>query len=349
MKYQQVLESSREDSSNSSSTHLRLVTDDLSLSDLSRTRSETVDVIALLLQDKRSENTRRAYYSDLCGFFGCQPTPDIVVAFLSQRPRDIALALARYKGRLMESGIAEATINRRLAAMRSLLKFAHRLEMCETDGRGIIDSERVETYRDTHGISLEQMNALLKLPAKLHGKDSLRCLRDRAILHILFENGLRRGELCKLDVGDFSLPGRRLMILGKGRGTQKTPVTIDKETAKMIGDYIIKAGHSHGDGPLFRNFDHRPDVRGGRLTGQAIYNLVQSYGNALGVTGLRPHKMRHSTGTIIAQSTNGDMTKVQEVLRHKDIRTSARYVKNAANVQGDVTSLLARLGRGKKS
>lgn len=317
-----------------------------------------LDVIELLLRDKRNANTRRAYAGGLRDFFAFRAgferpasaqdaaTPAQVQEFLEQRPRDIALDLARYKAHLIERGCVEVTVNRYLAPVRALLKVAHRLELCATDGVGLVDSEKVEAYRDVRGLSLPEVRSLLALPQKLHG-NSVKGLRDAALISLLFENGLRRGEVCKLDVKDFSLPGRRLSILGKGRGTQKEIIDVSKETAKLVGGYLLAAGHANGDGPLFRNLHRGAGIKGNRLTPDGLYKLTISYGNRLGIANARPHRLRHSTGTLLAQATGGDMTKVQKTLRHKDIRTSERYVEVSRGVQGEMTNLLSKLARGK--
>lgn len=323
------------------------------LSVYSQLNSEALDLVTMLLRDKRSAATRRAYGGDLrdfCTFIRAttaagQICPSTLRAWLRCARRDIAIALLDYKAHLIERGNSGKTINRKMAAVRGLLKLAHRLEMCETDGHGLVDAERVHDNRDILGISLPEIQRLLTLPQKKHGTNTVRGLRDAAILSLLFENGLRRIEVCRIDVGDFSLPGRRLMANRKARGGQKEPVTLSKTTSRLIGAYLLAAGHLNDKGPLFRNLHRGAGIKGNRLTGHAIYLMVKQYGEQMGIQGLRPHKMRHSTGTITAQNTNGDMTKVQEVLGHKDIRTSANYVRQSRDVQGEVTNLLSSLAR----
>jgi hypothetical protein len=52
---------------------------------------------------------------------------------------------------MLAAGSSEAAVYRHLAALRSLLKFAFRHGVSQTDGRGLVDSEKVRTYRDTAG------------------------------------------------------------------------------------------------------------------------------------------------------------------------------------------------------
>jgi integrase/recombinase XerC len=305
------------------------------------------DAVAMLLADKRSAATRRAYASDLALYFGADASPGAVRAFLAQPTRDIALQLTTYKARLMASGAAEATINRRLAALKSLLKMANRAGYCQTDGRGLVDSERVTAYRDTRGIELKQMRRLLKLPAKLHGADTVRGLRDVALLRLLCENALRRAEVCALTVGDFEPAARRIFILGKGKGTQRAPVTLSGATVEAIEAYLSATGRGDGNaadeaGPLFLNLTHDA-TRRGALMPDGLHHLIGEYGRALGLKRLSPHQLRHSSITAALDATGGDVRSVQRLSRHAQLQTLQLYDDARRDAQGEVTNKLAAL------
>lgn len=302
--------------------------------------------IELLLADKRSPATRRAYRADLCDFFAflaerptTEPSPEAVQAFLVLSTPQIALCLARYKAHLLRGQLAEATINRRLAAIRALLKLGYRLGLASTDGRGLIDSERVRAYRDTRGVDVHTLRRLLELP----DTQTVRGLRDTSILRLLAENALRRAEVCAADVDDFSGKERRLRILGKGRGTQKQFVTLSPKCIDTIAAYLRAAGHAdNAQAPLFRNVDHRPEYTGERLTHDGLYFLVETYGKQIGLR-LTPHKLRHSAITAALDATGGDVRRVQKLSRHAKVDTVMIYDDNRTDLQGEVTNLLSDL------
>jgi integrase/recombinase XerC len=295
--------------------------------------------VEMLLADKRSPATRRAYRADLCDFFGGEPGQGAVQEFLALPPPQIALRLAAYKARMLERGLSEATINRRLAAIRSLLKLGHRLGLATTDGRGLVDGEKVRAYRDTRGVDVQMLRRLIELPDTA----TVRGLRDSAILRLLAENALRRAELCAADVGDFSPAERRLWVLGKGKGTQKQPVTLSSKSIDAIAAYLLAAGHADDEtAPLFRNVDHRPEYTGERLTHDGLYYLVDDYGRMLGLR-LTPHKLRHSAITAALDATSGDVRRVQKLSRHALIQTLLLYDDNRVDLQGEVTELLSDL------
>jgi integrase/recombinase XerC len=325
------------------------------------------DVLALLLDDKRSPETRRAYESDLRDFFqstlSSEPSPEIVRSFLAQTPPQLALQIAGYKSTLRGHGKSEATINRRLAAIKSLLKFAYRLGYCATDGRGLVDTEKAKSYRDTRGVDLKTLRKLVKLPhenfAKHHACIStnvyiysantyipvaqIKCARDTALLTLLAENALRRAEVVKLNCGDFDPGTRSLWILGKGRGSQKERITLSDGCCAAIGAYLALHGTCEPHEPLFRNLDRRGDVRGQRLTADGLYAIVGEYGRAVGVPNLTPHKLRHSSLTLALDMTNGDVRKVQKLSRHANLKTLQIYDDAREDFQGEMSVGLSKL------
>lgn len=308
------------------------------------------DAIALMLRDKRSANTRYTYRTAYRDFFeaarGEEPEAWRVVEFLSLSVHEIARALANYKGSMLERGFSAATINNRLAALKSLLNFAYRWGWCATSGHGLIDGEKVRAYRDTRGISLEQMQLLLRQPAAVHPKGSVARLRDMALLRLLCENALRRAEVCALDMSDFDFAGKRLSILGKGRGTQKEIITLSPKCAGAIRAYLIAAGHDAHDRAepsLFRNLHHDPRIAGGRLTADGLYKIVAAYGERIGYPNLSPHKLRHSSITAMLEMPGADPRNVQKVSRHSNLNTLMIYDDARKNVQGEMTNRLSEL------
>ena len=152
-----------------------------------------------------------------------------------------------------------ASVNQRLAAIRSLMKLSHRLGFCATDGRGVIDSEKAEAYRDTRGTDLANIQRLLALP----NKATVRGKRDDAILRLLCVKALRRAEVCSLDVQHFNDGEGRLDILGKGESDRRE-ISLPPHCAQAIRTYLAAAGHAGDpDAPLIKNCDRNPKMAGG--------------------------------------------------------------------------------------
>lgn len=301
------------------------------------------DVLAQLLAAKRSPRTRHAYAGDLKDFFvfafGCEePTPGVTQEFLSL-DRFAALSLVlRYKAHLRdERGLAEATRNRRLSAIKSLVRLANQLGQCDFN-LSELSGDKVVRYRDTTGVSKEVYRDLLAVP----DRSTLKGKRDYAILRLLWDNALRRGEIESADIKDLDTEGRTLAIFGKGRGQQKETVSLSRPTLDALVDWLRERRELDIRQPLFIALDRCS--RGHRLTGSAIHKLVAKIAAAAGVNKkMSPHRVRHSGITAALDATGGDVRRVQKLSRHADLNTLMIYDDNRKNVQGEISDLLAGL------
>lgn len=296
------------------------------------------DVIRLMLDDTRSAATKRSYQTDYNDFFGYLYGDGYTKANVShwcgQDAPQIAYQLNKYKAALLLADKAEATVNRRLASLRSLLKWCKRFGWSKTDGSGLVNREKARTYRDTKGIDRPAMKKLLSLP----NTETVAGLRDAAMLRLLCENALRRAEVVGLDVDHFDPNGKTLSILGKGRGTEREKVDISPKASAAITSYLMEAGHT--DGALFRNADRRTASHGKPLTANGLYTIVKRYGEKQKVE-LSPHKLRHSCITD-ALRQGFDIVEVQELSRHKDIRTIQIYDDRQKNSQGKISRAISK-------
>ena len=301
------------------------------------------DLIQELLADKRSPQTRRAYAKDLRDFFrfltgASEPTPELVQEFLElERMQAVALVL-KYKSHLRnERNLKEATINRRLAAIKSLVNFAIQLGKCNYT-LAEIKGDKLVKYRDTTGIEKKAYQKMLQVP----DRSTLKGKRDYAILRLLWDNALRRGEIVAADLKDLDLERRRLSILGKGKGQQKVAVSLSQPTTAAISDWLLARRELDLERPLFIALDR--NSRGHRLTGTAVYQLVAAVAESAGITKkLSPHRIRHSGITAALEATGGNVRKVQKLSRHSDLNTLMLYDDNRQNVQGEISDLLADL------
>jgi integrase/recombinase XerC len=301
------------------------------------------DVLAMLLADRRSENTRRAYRSDIEAFFvgvyEAASTPERVRHFLSLNTPQMVLVLLRYKAKLLTEGKSESTINRRLSAMMSLVRFARRVGATEADPSDSLDAERVVAYRDTRGVGAEEARRLLRQP----DRSTVKGKRDFALLLLLLENALRRAEVCGLTRGDFEPDQRSIWIYGKGRGTQRERITLSTNCVAAIETYLEAACQpEERAAPLFVNVS--PAARGRGLTTDGLYKIVKELAESAGLTGrLSPHRLRHTAITLALDASGGDVRRVQQLSRHARLETLQRYDDNRNDLQGEVTRLLSGL------
>lgn len=305
------------------------------------------DVIAQLLADKRSPNTRRAYLKDLTDFFQVvaksEPHRDLVLEFLHLEQAMAVQLVLSYKGKLIEKGLKEATVNRRLAAIKSLAAMGRKIGVCNytlEDVRG----EKTKAYRDTTGVDKETFTRLLSIPDALKDavysqRSRLKAVRDYALLRLLWGNALRRGEISLTDINDFEPENNTLSILGKGRGTDREVISLSPKTALSISDWLEARGSAAPDAPLFIAIDNASYGR--RLSGNGIYTIVDRLCKKAGISKkMSPHRIRHSSITAALDATDGNIRKVQKLSRHANINTLMTYDDNRVNYQEEVSQLL---------
>ncbi|WP_244380915.1 tyrosine-type recombinase/integrase [Saccharococcus caldoxylosilyticus] len=296
-----------------------------------------VDLIGALLADKRSENTRRTYEKDLRHFFktmtGQEPTPELVYQFLSLSKQEALQVAMRYKAKLMER-YTEWSVNRKLTALRSLVAYANKIGL--VSWRLEIEGEKVKPYRDVSGIPADQVMKMLAVP----DRSTLKGKRDYAILCLLWSNALRRSEVHHLNVEDFDPEAKTLAVLGKGRGTQKEIVSLSTKTAEAIADWLEARGDCKPDDPLFIVIG-RP-YTGQRLSTTSIYKLVDETAKAAGIKKqMSPHRMRHSAITAALEATNGNVTAVQKLSRHRKVETVLIYEDRRQDKQREISEMLS--------
>jgi integrase/recombinase XerC len=301
--------------------------------------SITPDVLQQLLEDKRSPNTRAAYQKDLNDFFkettGKLPTPDLVLEFLHLDRGQAVSVVLKYKAALFKRGLSEATINRRLAAVRALVAKGRAMGIANFTLEDV-KGERVQKYRDTTGIDPETFKRILLWcdRSTVSGK------RDYALLRLLWGNALRRNEISQLNIGDFDPTAKTLRILGKGRGTQSELVDLGESTVEAIAQWLtVSRGTRPDDSPLFISLDFANS--GHRLTGDGIRKIVVRLCEKAGIKKtMSPHRIRHSAITAALDATDGNVRKVQKLSRHRQLDTLMIYDDNRGRDQAQVTELL---------
>ncbi len=299
----------------------------------------TPDVLSQLLASSRSDNTRIAYEKDVTLFFKWAtnnvPTSDTVLEFLHLDKSDAVTLVLKYKAHLIRRGLAEATVNRRLAALKSLVAMGRKMGHCVYSLEDI-KGEKVQKYRDTTGISPEAFKRVLEVP----DRDTLQGKRDYALLRLLWGNALRRNEITQLNIGDFDKNARTLRIKGKGKGSQTELIELSRATTDAIATWLEAPQDTReDDSPLFIALDFAN--YGHRLTGESIRRTVVGACKSAGITKrMSPHRIRHSAITAALDATDGNVRKVQKLSRHANLETLMVYDDNRGKSQLEVTELL---------
>lgn len=297
---------------------------------------ETLKVLLDTFLGSMTPRTREAYQQDLTDFAKFVSGGDTLkaaYALLSEGSANGNTLALNYRTQMVEKGLSPATINRRLSALRSLVSLGNTLGVISWSLS--IKGIKSKTLRDTRGPQIDGFRKMLEVAQK---QDRTKSMRDTAILRLLHDLALRRGELAALDLDSLDLPEFRVFVLGKGHA-EPEPLTLPLQTKKAVVAWIEARGSEPG--PLFTNLD-RARKGSGRLSGSAIYAIVKSLGKQAGLS-TRPHALRHSAITTALDQMNGDVRSVQRFSRHKDIRTLTVYDDQRQDLGGKVASLLAEL------
>ncbi len=215
--------------------------------------------------------------------------------------------------------LSKKTQNYYLIALRAFLKYLARQEI------KTLPAERIElaktSERSLDLITQEELQRLLDSP----NGTSLKDLRDKAILELLFSTGLRVSELCSL-TSDINLKSDELSIRGKG-GKVRVVFLSDK-AKKCVGDYL-KARKDISDA-LFvpidaKNFNKNSTRNFGFLDKRSIERIVKQHATKAGISKkVTPHTMRHLFATDLL-SNGADLRSVQALLGHSSIITTQIY------------------------
>ena len=305
-----------------------------------RSLAQQRDIWSDFLSLKISANTQRAYAKAIADFY--QRVYDEVVSpasiakFLTLGSSEALFQVLNYRRMLIEAKLAPSTINVRLSALKSLVDYARKMGECAfslTDVPGL----KTENYRDTTGIDPEAFKGVIKLA----DVNTVGGARDYAILRLLWDNALRRGEVCALDVGDFSASEQKLMILGKGK-IAKISINLSSGTTGAISHWLELRGRYSDNDPMFVSLSRNQP--GHRLGGSAIYAIVRQYCQAQEIEKMMsPHRVRHSALTAHLNASDGNVRAAQALSRHADLKTLTLYDDNRHQHQKGASVLLGSL------
>lgn len=261
-------------------------------------------------------NSHRAYNRALTDFIDWY-----VTSGYNALSRAAVMAHVEY---LRQSGVTDKSINQRLAAIRKLAKEASYNELIDSNtAHAIIDIDNIKIKGKKLGnwLTKKEVETALSLP----DTQTLKGLRDRAILAVLFGAGLRREELCNLTIHQIQQRDGRWIIAdieGKHGKTRSVPIAA---WIKGIIDRWLE--HYSPDSFVFPSMRKGGNLSTEQLTPDAIYKLVKEY-----LPNIAPHDLRRTFG-ILAYKGGADLKQIQLTYGHDSIETTERYLNVAQDLQ----------------
>jgi site-specific recombinase XerD len=270
---------------------------------------------ALVLDSVSSPITKRVYNMALDEFFG----------WYAQEPRPgfTKATVSAWRVSLEERKLGSSSIIVRMSAIRKLaVEAADNGLLAPELAAGIqrVKSAKWIGVRMGNWLSQKQAQALLNTP----DITTLKGLRDRAIIAVLLGCGLRRSEVAALTMEHVQQRDGRWCIVdlvSKHKRVRTVPVPTWTKVA--IDAWTARAAVT--DGHVFRPVHRGDEVRGERLSGKVVWQLLRPYAAAAGVPGIAPHDLRRTTAKL-CRAAGGELEQIQLLLGHASVQTTERYL-----------------------
>ena len=289
-----------------------------------------------------SVHTRVAYVNDVRQFFAAAGLAvDEWEGLTRIRPGDVAA----WRDSLQAAGQTNATVRRKLTAIRSLFSY---LSLYGYTGANpahgkFVKAPSVGKDGKTPGLSPKECRRLLDAP----NPETPAGVRDRALFAVLAYTGCRVGELTRLRVRDYKMSGghRILAILGKGGKERSVP--LHPEAFERLDAWMQLSGIAQVPiAPLFPpSRSPRGEGRDGfgeaAMSRRAIEFLVHRYASTLGLDpGITVHSLR-VTALTTARERGSDIIDLQDFAGHSDPRTTLTYIRTRDRLSKSPAYVLA--------
>jgi site-specific recombinase XerD len=274
----------------------------------------------LEIELSRSPRTLENYARSLCAFLewsNCQEPTEIT----AEKVRGYRVYLSR-KETLAGDLLKKTTQNYHVIVLRTFLKFLNKRDF------KTLSAEKIEIGKTPdRQVDFLEYDEVLSLLQAASG-NSLRALRDRAILELFFSSGLRISELTNLNRGSVNLAKEEFSV--RGKGSKLRIVFLSPEAKGALSRYLEK--RSDLDEALFIRYPKKGLENSAsktkeslRLTPRTIQRMVKHYAKKAGIVkDVHPHTLRHSFATDLLMN-GADIRSVQSMLGHSSITTTQIY------------------------
>lgn len=223
--------------------------------------------------------------------------------------------LIKYVDHLEEQNYSAATVSRNIASMKAFFHFLVLKGVTDNDVSVRLKAPKIEK-RLPSIMSNEEIDKLLSQPSG----SSMKEIRDKAMLELLYATGIRVSELISIEMPDVNMQMSCIVcrdlhkerIIPFGHEAKKALSKYLSEVRdKMIKEKQIQV--------LFVNCSGEPMSR------QGFWKLIKYYTKKAGITDdITPHTLRHSFAAHLV-ANGADLKSVQEMLGHSDISTTQIY------------------------
>ena len=237
-------------------------------------------------------------------------------------PEDVtATSLNSYILFLEREGFSTATVSRNVASMKSFFHYVCDSNRRLNDPTSQIRAPHIDR-KAPEILSVEEVESLLEQP----DPGTVKGIRDKAMLELLYATGMRVTELITLKVTDLN---QRLSYVICRDGEKERVIPYGPKAQAALETYLKDAREELLKGTisdlLFVN------CSGNLMSRQGFWKLIKQYAAKAGIeTDITPHTIRHSFAAHLVQN-GADLKAVQEMMGHADIATTQTYLNLSVN------------------
>lgn len=273
----------------------------------------TEDFIEYLSKEKRmAKNSCDAYRRDVSEFVGFEASRGITdVAEVS------STEMVAWLHELKSMGRSASTVNRKVASVRAFYRYLIERGMAQTDPTAGIRSPKIER-KEIEYLTIQEIDRLLESP-----DESVRGVRDRAILEVLYATGIRVSELIEMNMDSINL--RMGFVTCDGSGSRARIIPLGRPARAALENYVYDARNQ-----LVRDRTEEQALfvnqYGRRITRQGLWKILKDYGEKAQLEhSLTPHTLRNSFAVHMLQN-GADLKSLQELMGHDDITATQVYL-----------------------
>ncbi len=222
-----------------------------------------------------------------------------------------------YLAYLQSNGLSRATMARKLAALRSYIRYLCREGILDSNPIAAVSTPK-QDKRLPKFLYPPEIQVLMDAPDIQTTLGS----RDRAIMETLYAAGLRVSELVGMNVRDIDFEEELLKVMGKG--SKERIIPLGREAKKSVLHYMnyrarLLSKNKKSSEAVFLNRNAE------RLSARSVRNIINKYMQQTALTQqISPHTMRHSFATHLLNA-GADLRSVQELLGHVKLSTTQIY------------------------